>query len=72
MLGEYFQVDPRNVHAYVMGEHGDSEFVPWSQALIATKPVLRICEESGGKYSREGMIRIGSEVKNAAEKIIEA
>jgi L-lactate dehydrogenase len=72
MLGEYFQVDPRNVHAYVMGEHGDSEFVPWSQALIATKPVLRICEESGGKYSREGMIRIGSEVKNAAEKTIEA
>jgi L-lactate dehydrogenase len=72
MLGEYFQVDPRNVHAYVMGEHGDSEFVPWSQALIATKPVLRICEESGGKYSCEDVIRIGGEVKNAAEKIIEA
>ena len=41
MLGGYFSIDPRNIHAYVMGEHGDSEFVPWSQALIATKPVLQ-------------------------------
>ena len=30
LIGEYLNVDPRNVHAYVMGEHGDSEFVPWS------------------------------------------
>ena len=29
LLGEYLGVDPRNIHAYVMGEHGDSEFVPW-------------------------------------------
>jgi L-lactate dehydrogenase len=72
MLGEYFQVDPRNVHAYVMGEHGESEFVPWSQALIATKPVLQLCEEPGGRYSRDILIRIGSNVKNAAQKIIEA
>lgn len=72
MLGEYFQVDPRNVHAYVMGEHGDSEFVPWSQALIATKPVLQLCEESGGTHSCEGMIKISSDVKDAGQKIMEA
>lgn len=30
LLGEYLKVDPRNIHAYVMGEHGDTEFVPWS------------------------------------------
>ncbi len=72
MLGEYFQVDPRNVHAYVMGEHGDSEFVPWSQALIATKPVLQICRENGGNQNCEGMERISKDVKNAAQKIIEA
>lgn len=72
MLGEYFEVDPRNVHAYVMGEHGDSEFVPWSQALIATKPVLQICKESGRDQNCEGMIRISHEVKNAAQKIIDA
>ena len=33
LLGDYFSVDPRNMHAYVIGEHGDSEFVPWSQAM---------------------------------------
>lgn len=71
LLGEYFQVDPRNVHAYVMGEHGESEFVPWSQALVATKPVLEMCEENG-RHSCEGMIQISIEVKDAAQKIIEA
>jgi len=72
ILGEYFQVDPRNVHAYVMGEHGDSEFVPWSQALVATKPVLDLCSETDGKFSCDEMEKIGDEVKNAAQKIIEA
>ena len=72
LLGEYFQVDPRNVHAYVMGEHGDSEFVPWSQALIATKSALELCEESGSKFNCEGMIQISNEVKGAAQRIIEA
>lgn len=72
MLGEYFHVDPRNVHAYVMGEHGDSEFVPWSQALVATKPVLDLCSQSEGVFSCSGMFGISEEVKNAAQKIIEA
>jgi L-lactate dehydrogenase len=72
MLGDYFKVDPRNVHAYVMGEHGDSEFVPWSQAMVATKPVLKICEESNGKFCCSAMENISSDVKNAAQKIIEA
>ena len=72
MLGEYFRVDPRNVHAYVMGEHGETEFVPWSQALVATKPVLELCGQTGSPYSCEGMARISEEVKNAAQRIIEA
>ena len=72
MLGSYFGVDPRNVHAYVMGEHGDSEFVPWSQALIATKPILTICEESGDRYCLGHLKSISEEVKNAAQKIIAA
>lgn len=72
LLGEYFHVDPRNMHAYVMGEHGDSEFVPWSQAMMATKPVLSICEESNGKYCCEEMEKITEEVRGAAQKIIEA
>lgn len=71
LLGDYFQIDPRNIHAYVMGEHGDSEFVPWSQAMLATKPILQICNEADGLcFSR--LEEISSEVRNAAYRIIEA
>ena len=72
LLGEYLQVDPRNIHAYVMGEHGDTEFVPWSQALLSTKPVLEICEESSGELCFSDLEKISLDVKNAAYKIIEA
>ena len=34
LIGEELNVNPRNIHAYVIGEHGDSEFVPWSNAII--------------------------------------
>ena len=72
LLGQYLRVDPRNIHAYVMGEHGDSEFVPWSQELLATKPVLQICEESGGSLNLKILENISNDVKNAAYEIIEA
>lgn len=72
LLGSYFTVDPRNVHAYVMGEHGDSEFVPWSQALISTQPVLEICERSGGRFCTDDLEKISEEVRGAAQIIIAA
>lgn len=74
LLGESLQVDPRNVHAYVMGEHGDSEFVPWSQAMVATKPILSLCVEGGQEepVCREGLKGIEEEVRGAAYRIIEA
>ncbi len=72
LLGEYFSVDPRNMHAYVIGEHGDSEFVPWSQAMLGTKSVIDICGCSGGKFKVEEMQNISFEVRDAAQRIIEA
>lgn len=72
LLGDYFDVDPRNIHAYVIGEHGDSEFVPWSQAMLATKPILEICAESAGRYKAEDMERIAEDVRCAAQIIIRA
>lgn len=71
-LGEYFGIDPRNVHAYVIGEHGDTEFVPWSQAMIGTKPVESVVSEFGDRFKREEMDAISDKVKNAAYEIIEA
>lgn len=78
LLGQALHVDPRNIHAYVMGEHGDSEFVPWSQALLSTKPILQICKEtnlcqtSGSNLNHEILSSIANEVKNAAYAIIDA
>lgn len=72
LIGEYMEVDPRNVHAYVMGEHGDSEFVPWSQAFIATKSILEICAESNGQINKDMLERISEDVKHAAYAIIDA
>ena len=72
MVGDYFSVDPRNIHAYVIGEHGDSEFVPWSQALLATKPITEIIEQSNGKYKLEDLEPIEQEVRGAAQRIIKA
>jgi len=39
-LSEYYAINQQNVHAYVMGEHGDSSFVPWSIANISNIPIL--------------------------------
>ncbi len=72
VLGEYFDIDPRNVHAYVIGEHGDSEFVPWSQALLSTKRVESVCRERPNRFDFETVKRIGEDVKHAAYQIIEA
>ncbi len=72
VLGDYFGIDPRNVHAYVIGEHGDSEFVPWSQALITTKPISTVCEQHPERFNFEEIMKIGDGVKDAAYRIIEA
>lgn len=72
LLGDYFTVDPKNIHAYVIGEHGDSEFVPFSQVMLATKPVLSIIESDKNAYCLEDMHGIEEQVRTAAYKIIEA
>lgn len=72
LVGDYFGVDARNIHAYVIGEHGESEFVPWSQAMLATKNVQLICQQSGGNFCQDELESISSEVRDAAQKIITA
>ena len=71
MLGEHVDVDPRDVHAYVMGEHGDSEFVAWSSAQVAGVPLSTFCELHGHLNHREAEARIAEDVKNSAYEIIE-
>lgn len=72
LMGEYFEVDPRNIHAYVIGEHGDSEFVPWSQAILAVKPIQDVLADNSQTYSMEELEKISADVRTAAQEIIEA
>lgn len=72
LLGDYFTVDPKNIHAYVIGEHGDSEFVPVSQMMLATKHVTEILDDERNDYCMADMQKIEEQVRTAAYKIIEA
>lgn len=63
VLAERLGINPKNVHAYVMGEHGDSEFVPWSSANVGLINIHRFLQE-------EELVQIETEVKNAAYEII--
>ncbi len=70
-LSEYFGCNPTNVHAYIVGEHGDSSLPLWSTASIGQKPILEIVEESNGKYSIDDLNELYVEARDAAYKIIE-
>lgn len=63
LVGSRLNVNPKSVHAYVIGEHGDSEFVPWSNADIALQDIE-------GFIEKEELEEIEKEVKNAAYEII--
>lgn len=71
LLSAYLSVDPKNVHAYVIGEHGDSEMVPWSQAMVGTKPIQDVIAEHAA-FSQDDLQNIALEVQRAAYQIIEA
>ncbi len=70
MLGEHLDVDPRDVHAYIMGEHGDSEFAAWSSAIVASA-LNTFCEMRGHRDHKAAEARIAENVKNSAYEIIE-
>ena len=70
LLGDYFQVDARNVHAYIIGEHGDTELPVWSRADIGGKPILDMMAEKEG-YKEEDLDEIFVNVRDAAYHIIE-
>lgn len=70
MIGDYFKVNPRNIHAYVMGEHGDSEFVAWSSAMISVLPIKEL--DSHTDQIMNELNEIAVNVRDSAYKIIKA
>lgn len=45
ILGEYLNVSSKNIHAYIMGEHGDSSFVPWTHCYVGCKKLAEVLED---------------------------
>lgn len=70
LLGEYFKIDSRNVHAYIIGEHGDTELPLWSHADIAGRKISDWMNTSD-KYNQEDLNEIFTNVRDAAYHIIE-
>ncbi len=72
LLGEYTNIDVRNVHTYIIGEHGDSEVAAWSATSVAGMNIDKFCEFSG-VCDAEPMSNkhIHETVKNSAYEIIE-
>ena len=64
VIGKKININPKNIHAYVMGEHGDSEFVPWSNAMVGAQKIFDF-------LSKEDLDNICDNVRNAAYDIIE-
>ena len=70
-LGNHLNVDSRSVHAFIIGEHGDSEIAAWSSANVSGIPLNKFCEMRGHFNHDEAMKRIAENVKNSAYEIIE-
>ena len=70
-LSDHFGVDPRSVHAFIVGEHGDSEVPVWSSANIAGMRLPEFCSANGLRYDPAEMEEIFVSVRDAAYHIIE-
>jgi L-lactate dehydrogenase len=70
LLSEYFKVAPTNVHAYIIGEHGDTELPVWSRAEIGSVPIEQIISQNDS-YRKEDLENIFVNVRDAAYQIIE-
>ena len=70
LLGEHLQVDSRSVHAFIIGEHGDSEIAAWSSANVSGVPLHDFCEMRGHYQHEKAMHEIAETVKNSAYEII--
>lgn len=70
LISTRFNLDARNVHAFIIGEHGDSEVAVWSSANIAGVPMQDYCRQIGNEICGDDRQRITDEVRNAAYEII--
>ncbi len=69
LMADYLKISSKNIHAYIMGEHGDSSFVPWDYAYVGCKKVIDVMKDN--KHPMSDLEKIHKGVVNAAYEIIE-
>ncbi len=72
LVGRHLDVDPRNVHTFIIGEHGDSELPVWSSANVSGVDLNKFCETCHTHCSMTSLQKLFDDVKMSAYKIIEA
>ncbi len=70
LLGRHLNVDSRGVHAYIIGEHGDSELAVWSSANISGVELHSFCRQCSPSRHLENMQKLYEDVRDSAYKII--
>lgn len=73
-LSEYYSINQKNVHAYVMGEHGDTAFVPWSLANISNVPVMdchKLMTKNGIAYPELNFNEVEEYVRKSGATVIQ-
>ena len=70
LLSEHLGVDSRSIHAYIIGEHGDSEFAAWSSANVSGVPLYDFCKMRGHSHFEDAQKKIEADVRNSAYEII--
>lgn len=71
LIGEHLDVSPSSIHAYVLGEHGDSEVLAWSGVEVGGVPIADFARQMGKDLTEEVIARISDGVRSAAYRIIE-
>ena len=69
LIAEYLEVSSKNVHAYILGEHGDSSLVPWEHCYVGCKKIIDIMNDNN--HPMEDLKKIHDGVWQAAYEIIE-
>ena len=69
LIGTELEISPKNIHTYIMGEHGDSSFAVWSHSYVGCKPLTSIVRDRG--LGQEYLDDVCKRVQKAAYEIIE-
>ncbi len=71
VLSQKLNIDQKSIHAYVMGEHGESQMVPWSNVTVGGKPLLALMSQYPETYGRIDLVDVAEKARRAGWVVLE-